>query len=520
MADKEVKYTIRAVDATRAGVAATVSGLAKVARAGVAAGKKVLAAFRGVGSFIARQARRAAIGIAVISVASIKMAADAEEAANKFAVVFGEAAEEVGNKVDEMARRTKQSSTEMRGLAADVGDMVKAMGFGAEEAGALSVQLLELAVDTASFKNQQVDDVILAFTSALTGEREMLKRLGAGFTEVELKAELMGTATTDATKVTKELTAAQSFAAASMSKTGKAAKKQSSDYTQAQKATATLNILTRKLADSQGDMERTSGSLTNRFRSLIQTIRDAGREYGAQLAAGLGLADMFGVVRDKIDGFVAALKESKAVEKFAGRAREMLTEVVDLIDRVSMGGETGAEALREIGAKFKTIFDMAADRAGAIIEEWGPRIGEAIRKGFMGTTSVDERSQKMVDRVKSESRFAGRDISGDEAANERTSQTDPFDGNVPDIRAFGGQDVSEAQQAYADKLLDDAFNEMYPNGLPALNKKKVGTPVPEVPAIPLPPGIPMLNGFSAQPPPDRVQRVKVENPQDLKDEVS
>ena len=177
-------------------------------------------------------------GVAVFGFGkAIKAAADAEEAASKFDVVFGNAAKNVGSEMDTFARKVGRSRTEMRSLTGDTGDVVKALGFSEEQSANLSVALTKLAVDTASFKNRQEPDVIRAFTAALTGERESLKTLGVVINEaqVQAKAFQMGLAQTKG------------------------------DLTTSAKALATYEVLVERLADAQGDAERTSMSFTISF---------------------------------------------------------------------------------------------------------------------------------------------------------------------------------------------------------------------------------------------------------------
>ena len=413
MADREVSYIIKAVDATRAGVAGAVSGLGKVARAGVAAGRKVMDAFRNIGSFVARQFRRALIGVTALGIVSVKLFADMEEAMNKFAVVFGDQADAMGQAMDELAARTGKSSDEMKALAADVGDMVKAMGLSTEGAANLSKELIALAIDTASFKNAQVPDVVLAFTSALSGERESLKRLGAYFSEAELAEAHYGNTT----------------------------KKTTIELTQQQKILATMTLLTKKLSDAKDDAANTQDSLTNAFRNFTARLRDGAREIGGQIAAGLKLADTFVLMRDKLGGFIGRLKESKIVEEWAARGRVAIEGLLELFDRLTAGGEIGQEAFMELGDIVRNAFSKAGELATKFLEDRAPIIGEAIGKAaaaaIAGVGTKEEKSIGLEDENFLTKYFL--------------SKTDAFQNRKKQLRGESVplEDINTAGQSYA-----------------------------------------------------------------------
>lgn len=372
MADKELSFRIRAINATRAGITAAGQSFRRLGSIAVGAARRAQRAFAGIGSFIARQARRAAVGLGLVSIASIKLAADAEEAASKFEVVFGDAADSVTQDMEKFAKVTGRSADSMRFLAGDVGDMVKAMGFAESEAADLSVALVKLATDTASFKNAQTADVVLAFTSALTGERESLKRLGAYFTEAELKAKLASKGIVEATNDFSDIEGIFGSIGAG-GNTG---------FTAQEKAVATLEILQEKLADAQGDTERTAASLTNQYKSFVDTLKDAGREIGKQLADGLELADMFGTLSGKVREWVASLKESGALESFAENVRSAFGVALDFIDKLSTGGDVAKSALRDLANIAGEAFGGIGETLSAAIVKHGPAIGEAIAQGM------------------------------------------------------------------------------------------------------------------------------------------
>jgi len=351
---EEVRWRIRLVDMTRGTVRSVQRGMDAIGRAAKRAARVAFNAFRGFGNFVLRQTRRAALGLAAIGIASVKMAADAEEAASKFEVVFGGAAEFVTGEMEKFAAATNRSSDELRFLASDAGDVIKALGLEEQQAAELAVTLTKLAVDTASFKNANTPDVIRAFTSALTGERESLKTLGVVINEAQVAQEAL-----DAGIV----------------------KNKKNIDTQA-KALATVGLLQRRLSDAQGDAARTADSLTNESRGFLSVLRDSGREIGNQLKEGFSLARMFGMMSRRMREWTSAIKDSGIIQRWAERTRNAIEKVIpvvtDLWDRISAGGEMRAEAFGQIETALRGAITRGVDALATAIREKAPQIIDTL----------------------------------------------------------------------------------------------------------------------------------------------
>ena len=120
--------------------------------------------------------------------ASIKMASDVQESFNKVDVAFKTSS----FLVKEFAKTTLQSFGIAEGSALDMaalfGDMATGMGIGTNAASKLSISLVGLAGDLASFKNMNIKEVTTALNGVFTGETESLKRLGIVMTEANVQA--------------------------------------------------------------------------------------------------------------------------------------------------------------------------------------------------------------------------------------------------------------------------------------------------------------------------------------------
>ena len=181
-----------------------------------------------------------------LSAGLIKVASDAEETRNKFEVVFRDVKEEATEWAKSFGESIGRATDEIQEFSAGLGDILKPLGFTTQEAFKLSKSMTALAIDVASFQNRQDKDVIKAFASALTGERESLKTLGIAINEADVKNEAfrLGLA-----RVGEEL-----------SKTAK--------------AQATVSLLYKNTEDSQGDAIRTAKSFANQMKQLNASTRN------------------------------------------------------------------------------------------------------------------------------------------------------------------------------------------------------------------------------------------------------
>ena len=182
----------------------------------------------------------ATAGIVAIGKAMINAASDAEEMRNKFDATFGVSAVNARNELKKFGVEVGRGSIGLQTMAADVGAVLKSAGLMETQTASLSVELVKLATDVASFTNAQDKDVILAFTRALTGEREALKTYGISILEAEVKAK--------AFELGIELVGGV--------------------LSSTDKALVTYQLLLDKTTDSQGDAAATAESFANKTKAL------------------------------------------------------------------------------------------------------------------------------------------------------------------------------------------------------------------------------------------------------------
>lgn len=198
----------------------------------------------------------AAIAAGVIGKQLVNAGSDLEESMSKVKVVFGQSSSAVVKFADDAAKNlgiSKQAALEATGT---YGNLFQAFGIGQAPAQEMSTSLVTLAADLASFNNANIDDVLLALRSGLSGETEPLKRFGIALNDVRLKEEAMSQG------LIKNATGTLPIAA---------------------KAQAAYALIMKDSALAQGDFSRTSDGVANMTRILQASFADVKAELGTAL---------------------------------------------------------------------------------------------------------------------------------------------------------------------------------------------------------------------------------------------
>lgn len=187
--------------------------------------------------------------------AAVKMASDLTETLSKTNEVFKESANTVlewsNNSIDNMGM-AQQTALDM---ASSFGDMGTSMGFTTEEAANMSMQLVQLAADMASFKNISIERANTALTAVYTGETESLKAMGIVMTEANL----------------------EQFAMAEGCKTTY------KNMSQTEKVMLRYRYVMAMTTNAQGDFVRTGNSLANQTRKLGENVKQTATSFGKLL---------------------------------------------------------------------------------------------------------------------------------------------------------------------------------------------------------------------------------------------
>jgi hypothetical protein len=233
----------------------------------------------------------AAGAVAAASFKLVQQASNLEESQTKVNTVFKNSAFIVDNFAKTSASSfgiTKQAALEAAGT---FGNLIQAFGIGEGEAANMSVTLLALAADLASFNNTPIEEAIVALRSGLSGEAEPLKRFGVAINDVRLKQEALNMGLYD----------------------GKGAL----DITAKTQAAYALILKDTNLA--QGDFARTSDGFANQMRILQASLSDAATEVGLVLLP--YFKEFVNFINDNIVPAITAFAENLG-EKGVGRAFE------------------------------------------------------------------------------------------------------------------------------------------------------------------------------------------------------
>jgi len=197
--------------------------------------------------------------------ASIKLASDAEETLSKFNAVFKNESERSAAALGELADSIGRNKTALMGYAATLQDTFVPLGFARDTAADMSVEVIGLAEDLASFNNLRTGDVVRDIQSALVGNVETLRKYGvvASQSAIEAKALEMG-----------------------FIQQGEAIDAQS-------KAAAIYQLILDGTTDAQGDAERTADSFANVMRRLKAEAEGLAETLGGALLPPLASAAEF-----------------------------------------------------------------------------------------------------------------------------------------------------------------------------------------------------------------------------------
>ena len=187
--------------------------------------------------------------------ASVKAASDLNEAMNKVEVVFGDAAGEVKAFGSTSARSVGLSARAALEAAGTFGNLFTTIGMGKKPAADMSISLVKLAADLASFNNLNPEDVLEKLRSGLVGEVEPLRTLGINLNQTAVQAKAMEMGLADA----------------------------NGQVSQAALIQARYALILEQTKNAQGDFSRTSSALANSTRIMKAEFEDARAKLGQDL---------------------------------------------------------------------------------------------------------------------------------------------------------------------------------------------------------------------------------------------
>lgn len=225
---------------------------------------------------------------------TINAASDLNEEVSKSQVVFGDASAEVLKFGENASSSIGQSNREALSAAGAFGNMFRTIGLSADASADMSIKMVQLASDMASFNNEDPSDMLDRLRSGLAGEAEPLRRFGVLLSEaaVQQKAVSMGLADANG------------------------------NISEAAKVQARYALILEQTALQQGDFARTADGLANSQRTLAAVQEDTMARIGSAL---LPIAKEF--TRFAIDTLPAV---AGALQMVASAASPVLTLLLEL----------------------------------------------------------------------------------------------------------------------------------------------------------------------------------------------
>ena len=289
-------------------------------------------------------------GLVTFGISAINAGADADEMMSKLRVTFGEGSDALIKDMDTLAEQTGRSKFALRGMATEVGAIAKAMGFSQDAANKMAQEIVTLSVDLSSFNNIPAEEVAQAFTAAIAGEYEGLKRLGIVVNQATLNQELLNMGIAGGAKAA----------------------------TAAEKAQAMYNIAMVQTSDAQGDAIETADGWANQMVALKSRFTDFSTEIGQKLLPLLTpLLTKFNELADKVMPIV-----SEKIEKAVGWFTQ-LGEVIQAgndfgWNSFSMWNELGRLIGDDLAGNIRTATDnfltFINDSLIPFIDEHGPTV--------------------------------------------------------------------------------------------------------------------------------------------------
>lgn len=264
----------------------------------------------------------------------VEAASNVEEMENKFNVVFGDMSTEMDSWATQFADSVGRNKNSIKSYLADQQNLLVGFGMTREEGANLSKEMTSLALDIASFSNQDEDVAVNAMTKAVMGESEAAKTLGA---------------------VLNDTTRAETMRALGM-------KGSYDKLSQLEKMQVNYNAILRQSPDAVGDCVRSMGSYESSMRSLKSSQEEFKEFIGGQL-----LPVMAVFVQWVTKGVKAATKFAKAILLDA----EGNNRILKTFDKIHSTVKILQPAMDRFTSSMKGGIDRVIGVVGSIVNRFG-----------------------------------------------------------------------------------------------------------------------------------------------------
>ena len=270
-----------------------------------------------------------------------KAASNVEEMENKFNVVFDNMAEDVDKWAENFANSVGRNKNTIKGYLADQQNLLVGFGMTREEGAKLSEEMTSLALDIASFANQDENVAVDAMTRAVMGQTQAARTLGA---------------------VLDDTTRAETMQAMGLQGTY-------DKLSQLEKMQVNYNTILRQSPDAIGDCVRSMGSYESSSRQLASAQQEFKEFIGGQL---LPVMSIF--VQWMTKGVKAATSFAKSILLDA----EGNNRLLKTFERIHSTVKVLQPAVDRFSSAMKNGIDKASNVVGNIVNRLGG-MGNAIK---------------------------------------------------------------------------------------------------------------------------------------------
>lgn len=318
-----------------------------------------------------------AVGAAALVVAkdSVQLSRRMDELDTKSKTVFEGQLGKVRKWADANKRAFGTSRREVVGLAADMADLLKPMGFTAKQAAEMSTELLGLSGALAKWSGgkRTAAEVSEILSKALLGERDELKSLGISISEADVQARLAANGTEKLTGKALQQATAVATQQLIMEKSTDAQKAWANGGKKAAEAQNSMSTavqeLREKLASVLGPAIAWGTKQLEKLATWVDKNRTAAITLGATI---VGLAGFVLAANAAYKVWIAATRTFTAVQRIMNAVLKMspLWRIVTVL--IAIG--TAMVALWQKSATFRRIvkgaFRAVADAVGWVIRQF------------------------------------------------------------------------------------------------------------------------------------------------------
>lgn len=299
MSIKDLTFIIKAKDATSRVISNVSNKLAGI-------GKTISSK---IGGTAIRALKAFAVAVAIASIASIKLASDAQEIDDKLNRVYGNMAENAKKFSKEYARTIGKSTTEIKGMMAELGELGISMGMNSEEALNFSKRVTKLSQDLAAAKKIKVEEAMDIVTKATRGNTKEFERLGYSLKKntIDQKAVALGYA-----KTTKAIT-------------------------NEARALAALNLMEAQTKAIQNEADKYRATYNGNLENSKARLHDLSVEFGNQIIQGLRLAELYDYLAKKFTSFTDTLERTQIVKRALSSVSNGFNEIRKEVNTLSDG---------------------------------------------------------------------------------------------------------------------------------------------------------------------------------------